>query len=239
MVTSEGAGSFGSPFSTPPSLTQALLQNLLHGEQWGWIRAHSKDSNSYDPLPLIPQLFAAAHPHLMYIPLYPLPAIHWYRYYSWTSGLSPIPFRTHRSCSIISFSSAIISPATEQPACFILNGCLARPRHCLHLKCLSCLQRLGWEWEAPVLEQAASGGHSWRLEISGDIELSSARWSTNWLLLAGQQKIKSQRTAILSLSVLEAALKPPGILFKAQSQSTENIHQRISRVQIKGERLLQ
>lgn len=33
MVTSEGAGSFGSPFSTPRSLTQALVQNLLPGEQ--------------------------------------------------------------------------------------------------------------------------------------------------------------------------------------------------------------
>lgn len=66
-------------------------------------------------------------------------------------GFLPLPFRTPCSClsvfvpkhSIISFSSAIITPASEQPACFILNGCLARPRHCLHLKCLSCLQRLG------------------------------------------------------------------------------------------------
>lgn len=90
-----------------------------------------------------------------------------------------------------------------------------------------------------MLQRAASGGHFWRLENSGDVELSSARWSTNWLLWAGQPKMKSQRTAIPSLSVLEAALKPPGILFKAQGQSTDSTHQRISRVQIKGQRLQQ
>lgn len=104
------------------------------------------------PLPLIPQLFVAAHPHLMYLPFY------LYQPSTDTStgttlgppGFLPSPFRTPCSCSsvfvpkhsIISFSSALITPASEQPACFILNGCLARPRHCLHLKCLSCLQRL-------------------------------------------------------------------------------------------------
>lgn len=40
--------------------------------------------------------------------------------------------------------------------------------------------------------------------------------------------------ATSSLSVLKAALKPHGILFKAQGQSTERAHPRISRVQIKG-----
>lgn len=210
MESSEDGSGLTARTATPTTLCHSFLSSLL-----------------------LPTLISCTFPYTLYQPSTDTGTTLGPR------GFLPLPFRTHRSCSIISFSSAIISPATEQPACFILNGCLARPRHCLHLKYLSCLQRLGWEWEAPVLEQAASGGHSWRLEISGDIELSSARWSTNWLLLAGQQKIKSQRTAILSLSVLEAALKPPGILFKAQSQSTENIHQRISRVQIKGERLLQ